>query len=760
MQHPKIGGAPGNTKPGDGNRDRGRDRPKKDPKADRPRRDDSKPPKPKGDGKGGKGKGKGKGDKGKPPAPKAKADPKKKGTPPKSEERPNSRPPMSDEKKATITCRYWKQGNCGDAECKYAHNDNPKKVPAGAAVIVPGMIARPKSPKLTTYVVELMGDSGAGRHLGSIQAFANQGIPEEAIKAVLRDTKFPVQFETGGGDQDGKKTITLKCPDMHHSSLMYMLENCPLALSIGQIVNESKLPCVWIPGQVPFFAKPESLKWNCHPKNRINASRVRQNVPMFDLSITVASGMPATVSKESEPAVAEAQEPEASPVQSEVPVSDESPIVEIALNSAEYANSVEHLSTHFPKNTHCKWCQRANLQAAPARRSPAPTSDVEPLQTMPMSHIYGDHMIMGQRSEGSQKERACLLLIDSHTGLERAYPAPTRDQKHAREALQHFHCTRHANTKTLFRSDCAKELTGAARDLGFVTDPSLPQRRVHNARCENRINTVKRGARAALLQSGLPHNMWPECVQYITDARSFILPSMCDDSQSRYKAATGEDFAGKIVPFGSLVYYRPYNANKSQSPLEAWSKPGIMLGYQMRPGLKWGKGYRILDYARLQSRQSNAFSVIIVPEISIPVGSDQKPAFIFPIAAAREKATSEFKPLEFDQLELDKLDDMIAALDDEDDIPLLDLQDGFLDERKKSRAVKVTVERILRLGPTPNCGGCNLGQARHNNECHERFAKLIKDEDDHKQVIKEIKNKHQSQGTSSSSSAFACGFVS
>ena len=183
------------------------------------------------------------------------------------------------------------------------------------------------------------------------------------------------------------------------------------------------------------------------------------------------------------------------------------------------------------------------------------------------------------------------------------------------------------NTKTLFRSDCARELTGAAKDLGFVPDPSLPQRRVHNARCENRINTVKRGARASLLQSGLPHTMWPECVQHVTDARSFVLPSLCDESQTRYRAATGEDFTGQLVPFGALVYYRPYQANKSQQPLEAWSKPGIMLGYQIRPGLKWGRGYKILDYARLQGRKADSFEVITVPELKLPVDEHNNPQY-------------------------------------------------------------------------------------------------------------------------------------
>ena len=196
-------------------------------------------------------------------------------------------------------CKFWKQGTCTDTNCKFAHTDNPPKVPAGAATIVPGMPARPRSrARTTTYTVELMGDTGAGRHLGSVQAFVNQGIPKEAITSVMRDTKFPVQFETGGGDQDGKQTIKIKNPNMKHDALMYMLETCPLALSVGQIVNESKLPFVWIPGSVPFFAQPKTLKWSCPLKHRIPASRVRQNVPMFDLEVTLAQGMPAGVAEE------------------------------------------------------------------------------------------------------------------------------------------------------------------------------------------------------------------------------------------------------------------------------------------------------------------------------------------------------------------------------------------------------------------------------------------------------------------------------
>ena len=146
---------------------------------------------------------------------------------------------MTDKQRSKIVCRFLKEGKCTGTDCKFAHTD---KVPGSAALVIPGL---PANPKAQRYVVELMGDTGAGRHLGSTQAFVNQGIPEKVVKSASRNTQFPLQFETGGGEQGGKKTITLLCPEMKHNSLLYLLESCPLALSIGQVVNESGLPFVW-----------------------------------------------------------------------------------------------------------------------------------------------------------------------------------------------------------------------------------------------------------------------------------------------------------------------------------------------------------------------------------------------------------------------------------------------------------------------------------------------------------------------------------
>jgi hypothetical protein len=180
--NPKDGGKGGRSK----SRGRGK-RGDKTPKGDRT--DPPQGEKCAGKGKGKKGEGKGADAKAK-----AKADPKGKSLP----KRDASRPPLTDEQKANIVCRFWKQNNCSDAQCKFAHSE---KVPGSMALVkVPGIPAKLKPQR---YVVELMGDTGAGRHLGSVQAFINQGIPEKVVKSATRETQFPIQFETGGGEQGG-----------------------------------------------------------------------------------------------------------------------------------------------------------------------------------------------------------------------------------------------------------------------------------------------------------------------------------------------------------------------------------------------------------------------------------------------------------------------------------------------------------------------------------------------------------------------------
>ena len=56
------------------------------------------------------------------------------------------------------------------------------------------------------------------------------------------------------------------------------------------------------------------------------------------------------------------------------------------------------------------------------------------------------------------------------------------------------------------------------------------------------------------------------------------------------------EFPGSVIPFGSLVYYKP--PNTSSNPDGKWdpdARKGIFAGYVMRTVFEWGKGYKVWD---------------------------------------------------------------------------------------------------------------------------------------------------------------------
>ena len=129
-----------------------------------------------------------------------------------------------------------------------------------------------------------------------------------------------------------------------------------------------------------------------------------------------------------------------------------------------------------------------------------------------------------------------------------------------------------ANPELMLKSDAAKELTGAAAELGWHSIPSLENRWPHNAVHERWHATFKSVLRAALLQSGFPERAWDLAVTYSSTAlaitqRAPLLPSERDASGQVLESCAdkacsscweihngGDPFGGPIQPFGRLIF--------------------------------------------------------------------------------------------------------------------------------------------------------------------------------------------------------------
>ena len=222
--------------------------------------------------------------------------------------------------------------------------------------------------------------------------------------------------------------------------------------------------------------------------------------------------------------------------------------------------------------------------------------------------------------------------------------------------MRHFAGTRAEQPQVVFKSDAGPDLLKAANSVGWIINPACPRRRVHNAKCENKINQVKRSARACLLESGLPLNSWPDCVQCVSDARTFTIESDCTPGKTRYEVLNDAPFHGQLIPFGALVFYRFYDAKKEGHPFGAWTKPGLFAGYELKYGVEFTGAYKVYDLETLRNKRDKGLQIITIKEVALPITPNGKPRIVFPFGEARGLAIEEGKDSTFKAVKVDKHD--------------------------------------------------------------------------------------------------------
>ena len=131
--------------------------------------------------------------------------------------------------------------------------------------------------------LELLGDTGAATDLGSFGALESQGFSKEMIEPWLKSLDKPVKFSTGGGPQTSNDAVRLVPKEIGELNL-HLLENCPLALSIGKQVSKGRT-FIWQHGKMPFIAldHKKCRVW-CPVEQRWYAKRVQHNIPIFSLN--------------------------------------------------------------------------------------------------------------------------------------------------------------------------------------------------------------------------------------------------------------------------------------------------------------------------------------------------------------------------------------------------------------------------------------------------------------------------------------------
>ena len=107
-------------------------------------------------------------------------------------------------------------------------------------------------------------------------------------------------------------------------------------------------------------------------------------------------------------------------------------------------------------------------------------------------------------------------------------------------------------------SDNSRQLMAAATELGWVPDPTTPHRLPHNPKCERAIRTTNDGTRAILLHAGFPPIWWGSAAEYFNVLWTITRESkMAGETKTAWEHRKGQPFTGKVMHFGSLVYFSP-----------------------------------------------------------------------------------------------------------------------------------------------------------------------------------------------------------
>ena len=145
----------------------------------------------------------------------------------------------------------------------------------------------PVKPASRSFVLEYIGDTGAGRHIASEEALVALGWPAALIRSIQGSSSQVVKFETGNGSVECKLSIGISSPTLGDGEL-YLLPKSPIAISLGAKVVQANRPFIWIHPDLPWHCtNPSKLRVVCPMRYRQYASYVKQHVPYFKEEVTV-----------------------------------------------------------------------------------------------------------------------------------------------------------------------------------------------------------------------------------------------------------------------------------------------------------------------------------------------------------------------------------------------------------------------------------------------------------------------------------------
>ena len=249
------------------------------------------------------------------------------------------------------------------------------------------------------------------------------------------------------------------------------------------------------------------------------------------------------------------------------------------------ANSLNHKLTHRYKNPYCDSCIRAKMKHFKTRRGSYKRElkkfgDLITFDAVDTSKVHDDVLVL---------EKEVLVVRDCFTGIIGAYPSDRMTKDDVVRAVKQFIGAKKVRQAY---SDHAPQFIEAMNEMKIPIDHSLPGRPQTNSIAERTNQFILTATSTCLLEAGLPPCFWRTAILCVCHLLN-VEPN--DDELSAWCKLHGTDFAGKLIPYGARVNYKPPKTREA-GQLHKFgpdSIPGVFAGYHIGPGMHWSRQYKV-----------------------------------------------------------------------------------------------------------------------------------------------------------------------
>lgn len=196
---------------------------------------------------------------------------------------------------------------------------------------------------------------------------------------------------------------------------------------------------------------------------------------------------------------------------------------------------------------------------------------------------YVDNRQVHEQDFGAEK--TIFVIRDRYAWMIQAYPSARKDADAVIRAVKQFMGQRKIREAY---SDRAPQFTEAMKAL-IDTNWSVVGRKDKTQFPSGKEQVFLLVATTTcLLEAGIPPCFWrfaKSCVSHLLN----VEPN--DQEVSSWCKLHGEEFKGKMIPFGALVCFKPSGARhvEQKHKFDPMGIPGVFAGYDLAPGLHWSK---------------------------------------------------------------------------------------------------------------------------------------------------------------------------